>query len=138
MGFKKSISKIVNRQTDGLLYSSTIKRITSIINITKSRSLEILYISGLFLFSAGIINGLIEGPRLPQGYVIFPQRGIQTPTEIFVYLFISVLGTFGFYLVYLGSHDNFKKRVSNLYIIFGFSSVLLAIVFIFYIFFTKF
>lgn len=137
MRLKKNISELVNKQTDRIIYSSILKSTTSIVNILKKRGFEIFYISGLFLFSAGIINGLIEGPRLPEGYVIFPQRGIQTGSESFVYLFIMGLGTLGMYLVYMGARNNSKKRVSNFYITFGFSSMLLAIFFIFYIFFIK-
>lgn len=137
MGLKKNIAKTVNRQTEGILYSSTIKRTTFIVNIIKARGLEILYISSLFLLSAGIVNGLLEGPRLPTGYVIFPQRGIQTGSEIFVYLFIMVMGTLGIYLIYMGARDSSKRRVSNFYIIFGFSAVLIAVSLIFYIFFIK-
>ena len=137
MRLKKNISELVNRQTDRIMYSSISKRTTSIVNIFKTRGLEIFYISGLFLFSAGIVNGLLEGPRLPEGYVIFPQRGIQTASESIVYLFIMGLGTLGMYLIYMGARDNSKRRITNFYITFGFSSVLIAIFFIFYIFFIK-
>lgn len=137
MRLKKNISELVNRQTDRIIYSRILKRTTSIVNIFKTRGLEIIYISGLFLFSAGIVNGLLEGPRLPEGYVIFPQRGIQTASESIVYMFIMGLGTLGMYLVYMGARDTSKKRISNFYMIFGFSSMVIAIFFIFYIFFIK-
>ena len=137
MGLKRKSGEIFSMLTSKILFSRISKSTASITNIVKSRGLEVSYIAIIFIFSAGIINGLLEGSRLPEGYVIFPQRGIQTASESIVYLFAMVMGTVGFFFIYLGSRESFKRRISDFYIMFGFSSVLVAIFLSLYIFSVK-
>lgn len=137
MGLKRKSGDIYSRITNKILFSSISKATSSITNILRSRGLEISYIAIIFIFSAGIINGVMEGSRLPEGYVIFPQSGIQTASESIVYLFAMVMGTVGFYIIYLGARESFKRRISDFYILLGFSSVLVAIFLSLYIFSVK-
>ena len=137
MGLKRKSGDIYSKLTNKILFSRTSKSTTTITSIVKSRGLEVSYIAVLFIFSAGIINGLLEGPRLPEGYVIFPQNGIQTASESIVYIFAMVMGTVGFYSMYLGARESSKRRISDFYIMIGFASVLVAIFLSLYIFSIK-
>jgi len=137
MGLKRKSGDIYSRITNKILFSSISKSTSTITNIVKSRGLEISYIAIIFIFSGGIINGVIEGSRLPEGYIIFPQSGIQTASETIIYVFAMVMGTIGFYSLYLGARESFKRRISDFYMMLGFSSVLVAIFLTFYIFSVK-
>ena len=137
MGLKRKSGDIYSKIMSKILFSRISKSTTTITNIAKSKGLEISYITVLFIFSAGIINGVLEGPRLPEGYVIFPQKGIQTASETIIYVFAMVMGTIGFYSLYLGARESFKRRISDFYMMLGFSSVLVAIFLTFYIFSVK-
>ena len=137
MGLKRKTGDVYSRITNIVFFSKISNSTSTITNIVKSRGLDISYIAVLFFFSAGIINGVIEGARLPEGYVIFPQRGIQTASETIVYVFAMVMGTVGFYSLYLGARESFKRRISDFYIMIGFSSVLIAIFLTLYIFSIK-
>jgi hypothetical protein len=137
MGLKRKSGNIYSKLTNKIPFSNFSKSITTITNIVKSRGLEVSYIAIIFIFSAGIINGIVEGSRLPEGYVIWPQGGIQTVSESIVYLFTMVMGTVGFYFLYLGARESYKRRISDFYIVFGFSSVLIAIFISLYIFSIK-
>tara|TARA_B100001971_G_C18168577_1_gene525722 strand:+ start:249 stop:665 length:417 start_codon:yes stop_codon:yes gene_type:complete len=137
MGLKRKSGDIYSKLTSKILFSSISKSTATITDIVKSSGLAVSYITILFIFSAGIINGLIEGSRLPGGYVIFPQGGIQTASESIVYLFTMVMGTAGFYFIYLGARESSKRRISDFYMMFGFSSVLVAIFLSLYIFSIK-
>lgn len=140
MGLKKKTGELFHRVEDKNAVAYTVKRISraSILNTVKERGLEVLYLAVLFIFSAGIVNGLIEGTNpIVQTYMIFPQRGVQTMTETLIYLFIMLTGSAGMYLLHMGGRQSLRRRISDFYIILGFSVVLIALVFSLYVFVIK-
>jgi len=137
MGLKKKTGEIYSRLVEQIFFSNIFKSSTSITNLVKTRGLEILYVTILFIFSAGIINGILEGSQLPAGHLIWPRSGVQTTAESLVYIFIMATGSAGLYFLYTGTQEKFKRRVSDFYVIFGFSFVLIAVVLSLYIFTIK-
>ncbi|MEE9586269.1 MAG: hypothetical protein V3W09_05135 [Nitrososphaerales archaeon] len=138
MRLKKSTGEIYHQLADRVTFTRIFKRTVSIINLLKDRGLEVLYLTVLFVFSAGLINGLIEGTNpIMENYVIFPQRGVQTLSETIVYVFAMAIGSGGIYLLYMGGRQSIRRRISDFYFILGFSSVLLAITLSLYIFTIK-
>ncbi len=134
MSLKKKVGEFSHRIINTIISVRLFRR-TSIIKIFKARGLEIAYLTVFFLFSAGIINGLIEGANpTMQNYLIFPQRGIQTLPETFVYIIVMATGSGGIYLLYNGGSQTVRQRISDFYTIFGFSSILLAVALSLYIF----
>ncbi|MEE9586184.1 MAG: hypothetical protein V3W09_04710, partial [Nitrososphaerales archaeon] len=76
MGLKKKTDEISHKVADRIIFTRISKSTTSTINLLKARGIEITYLTILFLFAGGLVNGLIEGTSpLMQNYVIFPQRG---------------------------------------------------------------
>lgn len=135
MNLKKKTGEIYENLTKKTIYSNTSKTFTSFIKLIRSSGLEILFIGTLFLFAGGLVNGLLEGSSpFMQNYLIFPQRGIQTFSETFVYLFTMISGSIGIYLIYIGGRQSIRQRISSFYFIIGFSTVFLAIVMSLYIF----
>lgn len=107
----------------------------SISNVLKERGLEIVYMIVFFTFAAGVVNGLLEGTdERVQSFVIYPGRGIQTPPETFMYFFAMILGTLGVYLLYMSGRQTVRKRISDFYIMLGFTVLLIAFTLTLYIF----
>ena len=140
LSFKTKTKKITKQIGDKLLITRAIDSSSSasLIKFLKGQGIETLYFLALFLFAAGLINGMIEGSRPQvQSYMIFPQRGIQTIPETFVYIFTIATGSIGLYLINLGGLEKVKKRVSNFYVVLGFSTVIFALAMTLYIFSVK-
>ncbi len=134
MGLKKKTDEISHKVADRIIFTRISKSTTSTINLLKARGIEITYLTILFLFAGGLVNGLIEGTSpLMQNYVIFPQRGIQTVTETLVYVFAMAAGTAGIYFLYMGGRQSMRRRISDFYVLIGFTAVLLAIALSLYI-----
>jgi len=135
MRLKKKTGEISDKIEKSNIYANITKNAGTIFEFMKNRGVEITFLGFLFLFASGIVNGLIEGTSpFMQNYVIFPQRGLQTVPETFVYLFAMISGSLGFYLLYTGGRQSIKQRISSFYFLIGFSTILLAMVISLYIF----
>ena len=138
MQLKKKTGLIYRSIVNQRIFTRISKRTASIINLIKDRGLEFLFVSILLIYCSGIINALLEGANpIMQNYIIFPQRGAQTLPETFFYLFTMVIGGTGIYLLNKGGHQSLRQRLSDFYIIFGFSSLLLAVALSLYILVVK-
>jgi hypothetical protein len=138
MSLKKKTRTIIQGLEERANYSSIFKQTFSIVNRIKTNGFEILYLAALFLFSGGIVNGMLEGSNpLLQSFLIYPQRGIQTVSETLIYFFIMGTGSVGIYLIYIGGRQSLRQRISDFYVIMGFSSVILALSFSLYLFDVK-
>ena len=65
----------------------------------KDRWMVVLYIIGIVLMTAGIVNAAIQPVNF--GYVIFPSSGAQSATETGVDALALLIGAAGIYLSYL-------------------------------------
>lgn len=135
MSLKKKAGELAYKIEKSNIYVTVSKNSGTFLNLIKKRGLEVTFLGILFLFASGIVNGLIEGSSpFMQNYVIFPQRGLQTVPETFVYLFAMICGSLGIYLLYAGGRQSIKQRISSFYFLLGFSAILLAVVISLYIF----
>ncbi|OHE53531.1 MAG: hypothetical protein A3K61_00175 [Thaumarchaeota archaeon RBG_16_49_8] len=137
MGLKKKTSELAHRVENHSVVSNTLRSFsrTSILDVLRDRVLEIVYLIAILLFSSGLINGMIEGSSpYASNFLIYPQSGIQTLPETFIYLFTMLIGSVGMYLLYLGGRQGLRRRIANFYLIFGFSAVIIALSFALFVF----
>lgn len=78
----------------------------SIFNIMKS-----VYLFVIIIFSAGIVNAILEGSSGGQ-YLIIPGANVQTMFESFANSFIIIIGVLGLYLLNRGSVQSIKRAGS--------------------------
>lgn len=78
----------------------------SIFNIMKS-----VYLFVIIVFSAGIVNAILEGTSGGQ-YLIIPGATVQTMFESFANSFIIIIGVVGLYLLNRGSVQSLKRAGS--------------------------
>lgn len=134
---KKKTSELAHRVESHSVVSNTLRSFsrTSILDILRDRVLAIVYLIAILLFSSGLINGLIEGSSPYVGnFLIYPRSGIQTLPETFIYLFTMLIGSAGMYLLYLGGRQGLRRRIANFYLVFGFSTVIIALSFALFVF----
>lgn len=106
-----------------------VRRLSRVYRFLSLRDIiELLCIGAMLLFAAGILNGLLEGTnRALAGQIIVPSRNVQNLIETFIELFLIMVGTLGFYLLYLSSKQIGRQRVSNLYFVLGLTMMLLSV-----------
>ena len=96
---------------------------SGLVSELESRWMEVLYIVGIILMTAGIVCAIIEPVNF--GYVIFPSSGAQSGTETGLDAFTIVLGALGIYMSYMSGRQTTKPRMVNFLL--GIGLVLIAI-----------
>ena len=91
----------------------------------ESRWMEVLYVLGIVLMTAGIVCAVIEPVNF--GYVIFPSTGAQSATETGVDAVIIILGALGVYISYLSGRQTTKPRMVNFLLAIGLVLVAIAV-----------
>lgn len=93
-----------------------------------NKALEIAYLLFIAILASGVVNAILEGSRLPAGYIIAPSPSLQTLSETVINSFAIIFGTSGIYLLYKSGKQIVRQRISNLYLITGFFMIFLAII----------
>ena len=70
-----------------------------------------VYLFVIIVFSAGIVNAILEGTSGGQ-YLIIPGATVQTMFESFANSFIIIIGGLGLYLLNRGSVQSLKRAGS--------------------------
>ncbi len=70
-----------------------------------------VYLFVIIVFSAGIVNAILEGTSGGQ-YLIIPGATVQTMFESFANSFIIIIGVLGLYLLNRGSVQSLKRAGS--------------------------
>jgi hypothetical protein len=83
----------------------------------KNQWMVIVYIVGIVLMTAGIVNAAIQPVNF--GYVIFPSTGAQSATETGVDALALLIGAAGIYISYLSGRQTTKPRMVNFYLAIG-------------------
>ena len=91
----------------------------------KNRWMEVLYIIGMILMTAGIVNAAIQPVNF--GYVIFPSTGAQSATETGVDALALIIGAAGIYLSYLSGRQTTKPRMVNFFLAIGLLLIAVAV-----------
>ena len=92
------------------------KKITTILEAFKD--LRFPYLLVCILLMSGIINYSIEGIILPPTMVYTRSFRVQSLIETIIYLFISIIGVSGTFLLYKASLQK-NKRLISLYFVIG-------------------
>jgi len=140
MGLRRRAEETFKRVQEKVGGMSVIRSASkaSISTVLKERGLELIYLTVFFTFAAGVVNSLLEGTNpMVRNFIIYPGRGLQTPPETLVYFFSMILGTVGIYLIYLGGRQTVRKRISDFYLLLGFTALLVAVTLSLYVFDVK-
>jgi hypothetical protein len=71
-----------------------------------------VYLFVIIIFSAGIVNAILEGSSGGGQYLIIPGATVQTMFESFANSFIIIIGVVGLYLLNRGSVQSLKRAGS--------------------------
>ena len=82
------------------------------------KDFRFLYVLVCILLMGGIINYSIEGITLSPTMVYTRSLRVQSLIETIIYLFISIIGTSGIFLLYKASLQR-NKRLISLYFVIG-------------------
>jgi len=91
----------------------------------KDRWMVVLYIIGIVLMTAGIVNAAIQPVNF--GYVILPSSGAQSATETGVDALALLIGAAGIYLSYLSGRQTTKPRMVNFFLAIGLILIAIAV-----------
>ena len=98
---------------------------SGLVSELRNRWMEVLYIIGIVLMTAGIVNAAIQPVNF--GYVIFPQTGAQSATETGVDSLALIIGAAGIYMSYLAGRQTTKPRMVNFYLAIGLLLIAIAV-----------
>ena len=98
---------------------------SGLVSELKDRWMVVLYIIGIVLMTAGIVNAAIQPVNF--GYVIFPSTGAQSATETGVDALALIIGAAGIYLSYLSGRQTTKPRMVNFFLAIGLLLIAIAV-----------
>ena len=91
----------------------------------KNRWMEVLYILGVVVMTAGLVNAAIQPVNI--GYIIYPSTANQSATETFVDALALLIGAVGVYLSYLSGRQTTKSRMVNFLLTIGLLLIAVAV-----------
>lgn len=128
MSIKRKILLFLKESEDKLSRLTRIKTIARAYkSLTFGSIIEIVYVFLFLLFTAGVINSLLEGnnPSYASQLIVRGLR-VQNMLETFLYLFSGLIGTGGIYLMYI-SKKQAEKRVENIFLLLGITILFLSV-----------
>jgi len=90
---------------------------SGISTVIKNRSIEIVYIAGIIVMSAGIVSALAS--PVSQSYIIYPGRDGQSIPETVINAMALLMGFGGLYFSYLSGRQTVKPRLVGFFLILG-------------------
>lgn len=87
-------------------------------------SVSVIYLVFFFALSSGLVNALLQYNEIPKGFLVIPNRSIQTITETFAFVVILFIGVGGVVLLY---RSGSTSKIKNQYSLLGAGFVLLLI-----------
>jgi len=108
---------------------------TGVSTTVKNNLIEVLYILGIVVMSAGIVSALAS--PVNQSYTIYPSTNGETISEMVIYSMAMLLGFAGLYLSYLSGRQTVKPRLVPFFLILGLIMIGIAIYIEMYVFFSK-
>jgi hypothetical protein len=91
----------------------------------RSRWMEVLYVLGIVLMTAGLVNAALQPVNV--GYVIYPSSSDQSATETAVDALALIIGAGGVYLSYLSGRQTTKSRMVNFYLTISLLMIAIAV-----------
>jgi len=101
----------------------------------KNNLIEVLYIAGIVVMSAGIVSALAS--PVNQSYMIYPATNGETVSEMAIYSMAMLLGFGGLYISYLSGRQTVKARLVPFFLTLGLIMIGIAIYIEMYVFFAK-
>jgi hypothetical protein len=83
----------------------------------KNSWIEVLYIAGIIVMSAGIVSALAS--PVPQAYIIYPGRSGQSIPETVINAMALAMGFGGLYFSYLSGRQTVKPRLVGFFLVLG-------------------
>ena len=108
---------------------------TGISTLIKNRTIEVLYIAGIIVMSAGIVSALAS--PVNQSYIIYPGRDAQSIPETVINMMALLMGFGGLYISYLSGRQTVKPRLVGFFLILGLMLIAGAIYIELYVFLQK-
>lgn len=90
---------------------------SGISTLIKNRSIEVVYIAGIIVMSAGIVSALAS--PVNQSYIIYPGRDAQSIPETVINAMALMMGFGGLYFSYLSGRQTVKPRLVGFFLILG-------------------
>jgi len=92
-----------------------------------------LYLAAFSLFSAGLLNVVLEGGSLSRNVIIYGGRDRQTIYELFMLMGVYIVGSTGLYAWVLAGRKGGQERIARMYFAVGALGLLLAFIMGYYI-----
>ena len=108
---------------------------SSLSTAVKNNWIEVLYVAGIVIMSAGIVSALAS--PVQQSYIIFPSQSGQSIAETVIYMMAMMLGFGGLYFSYLSGRQTVKPRLVGFFLILGLIMLGAAIYIEMYVFLAK-
>lgn len=108
---------------------------TGLSTTVRDNWIEVLYIAGIIVMSAGIVSALAS--PVPQSYIIYPGRDGQSIAETVINSMALLLGFGGLYLSYLSGRQTVKPRLVGFFLTLGVLMIAGAIYIEMYVYFAK-
>lgn len=86
--------------------------------------ISLIYLVFFFALSSGLVNALLQYNEIPKGFLIIPNRSIQTITETIAFVVILLIGVSGIVLLYKSGNT---QKIRNQYSLMGVGFTLLLI-----------
>ncbi len=103
--------------------------------LIKNRSIEVIYIAGIIVMSAGIVSALAS--PVNQSYIIYPGRDAQSIPETVINMMALLMGFGGLYFSYLSGRQTVKPRLVGFFLILGLMLIAGAIYIELYVYLQK-
>ena len=121
MGVEAWVGKVVER--------------SSLSTAVKNNWIEVLYVAGIIVMSAGIVSALAS--PVDQSYIIYPSQGGQSVAETIIYMMAMALGFGGLYFSHLSGKQTVKPRLVGFFLTLGLIMLAAAIYIEMYVFLAK-
>jgi hypothetical protein len=108
---------------------------SGISTLIKNRTVEVIYIAGIIVMSAGIVSALAS--PVSQSYIIYPGRGGQSIPETVINAMALLMGFGGLYFSYLSGRQTVKPRLVGFFLILGIMLIAGAIYIELYVYLQK-
>jgi hypothetical protein len=108
---------------------------SSVSTAVKNNWIEVLYVAGIIVMSAGIVSALAS--PVDQSYIIYPSQGGQSVAETIIYMMAMALGFGGLYFSHLSGKQTVKPRLVGFFLTLGLIMLAAAIYIEMYVFLAK-
>ena len=134
MVIKQKVDRIMDYILSRVKSLKTInKSLANTTSLVQAKSLMLVYVALIILFTTGIVNALVEGARLNTQLPVIPGYQAQTLAEVVIFSSTTIFGVLGFTLMARGTRQVKKGRTTVAFIVSGLGLVLFGLIIGFYL-----